>query len=192
MAPTYSSGTMPEPPLHDDRLDARAPGEATARSCAAAQRRVCATFLDVEARILAPQATGPTPGTGTTAAACSLDLRPIGMLLAASKRSTALSRSGSSAAVLAAMPGPKATGICLWSSPDDTRDEELDLLFLWRLKRGSDVRVDVIACRASEFREACDTVNTLSYAVATEGVRIWTPTAEPAAGAEPGQTGCAW
>ena len=56
--------------------------------------------------------------------------------------------------------------------PDATRDEQLDLLFLWRLKRGSGVPADVIACRVSEFREACDTVNTLSYAVATEGVRI--------------------
>jgi hypothetical protein len=34
------------------------------------------------------------------------------------------------------------------------------------------VPADVVACRASEFREACDTVNTLSYVVATEGVRI--------------------
>ena len=56
--------------------------------------------------------------------------------------------------------------------PDDTGDEQLDLLFLWRLKRGAGVPADVIACRASEFREACDTVNTLSYTVATEGVRI--------------------
>src|SRR5262249_8411812 len=52
------------------------------------------------------------------------------------------------------------------------RDEELDLLFLWRLERGSGVPADVIACRASEFREACDSVNTLAYVVANEGVRI--------------------
>lgn len=56
--------------------------------------------------------------------------------------------------------------------PDDTPDEQLDLLFLWRLTRGSGVPVDVVACRASEFRDACDTVNTLSYVIATEGVRI--------------------
>ncbi len=56
--------------------------------------------------------------------------------------------------------------------PDDTSDDQLDLLFLWRLTRGSGVPTDVIACRASEFREACDTVNTLSYVVANEGVRI--------------------
>ena len=56
--------------------------------------------------------------------------------------------------------------------PDDTGDDVLDLRFLWRLTRGAGVPVDLIACRASEFREACDTVNTLSYVVANEGVRI--------------------
>jgi predicted nucleotidyltransferase len=56
--------------------------------------------------------------------------------------------------------------------PDHTPDEQLDLLFLWRLTRGSGVPADVIACRASELLEACDTVNTLSYVVAKEGVRI--------------------
>jgi predicted nucleotidyltransferase len=56
--------------------------------------------------------------------------------------------------------------------PDDTPDEHLELPFVWRLTRGAGVPVDVIACRASEFRDACDTVNTLSYVVATEGVRI--------------------
>lgn len=56
--------------------------------------------------------------------------------------------------------------------PDDTPEEQLDLRFLWRLKRGCGVPADVIACRVSEFREACDTVNTLSYVVAQEGVRI--------------------
>jgi uncharacterized protein len=56
--------------------------------------------------------------------------------------------------------------------PDGTPDEQLDLLFLWQFTRGSGVPVDLIACRASEFRDACDTVNTLAYVVAMEGVRI--------------------
>lgn len=55
---------------------------------------------------------------------------------------------------------------------DDTPEEQLDLRFLWQLKRGCGVPADVIACRAGEFREALDTVNTLSYVVAKEGVRI--------------------
>jgi uncharacterized protein len=56
--------------------------------------------------------------------------------------------------------------------PDETSDELLDLRALWRLTRGAGVPVDLVACRASEFREACDTVNTLSYVVAMEGVRV--------------------
>jgi len=127
---------------------------------------------DVEAQILAPQATGTTPGTGTTAAARSLDLRPIGMLLArieAQYHPEQVWLFGSRARGDA---GPESDWDLFVVVPDDTRDEQLDLLFLWRLKRGSGVPADVIACRASEFREACDTVNTLSYAVATEGVRI--------------------
>jgi predicted nucleotidyltransferase len=56
--------------------------------------------------------------------------------------------------------------------PDSTPDEQLDPLVLWRLTRGSGVPVDVLACRTSEFREACDTVNTLAYVVAREGVRL--------------------
>ena len=56
--------------------------------------------------------------------------------------------------------------------PDDTPEEQLDPLFVWRLTRGFGVPTDVVACRATEFQEACDTVNTLSYVVATEGVRI--------------------
>lgn len=56
--------------------------------------------------------------------------------------------------------------------PDDTPEEQLDLLFLWRLKKGSGVPADVIACRATDFRNARDTVNTLSYVVAQEGVLV--------------------
>ena len=127
---------------------------------------------DVEAELQAPQATGPTSGTGTTAAARSLDLRPLRMLLArieAQYHPEQVWLFGSRARGDA---GPDSDWDLFVVVPDDTRDEQLDLLFLWRLKRGSGVPADVIACRASEFRDACDTVNTLSYAVATEGVRI--------------------
>ena len=122
------------------------------------------------AEIQAPQATGP--GTDMTAAARSLDLRPIKALLArieAQYRPEQVWLFGSRARGDA---GPGSDWDLFVVVPDDTGDEQLDLLFLWRLKRGSGVPADVIACRASEFREACDTVNTLSYTVATEGVRI--------------------
>ncbi|MFO0590341.1 MAG: nucleotidyltransferase domain-containing protein [Polyangiaceae bacterium] len=56
--------------------------------------------------------------------------------------------------------------------PDDTNDSDMDLRTAFRLQRGSGVRADVIPCRASDFREARDTVNTLSYVVANGGVLI--------------------
>ena len=55
---------------------------------------------------------------------------------------------------------------------DETPEEQLDPVFLWHVQRGSGVYADVIACRASEFREASDTVNTLAYTATTEGVRL--------------------
>jgi len=56
--------------------------------------------------------------------------------------------------------------------PDDTDERELDPMTAWRLQRGSGVPADVIPCSASDFQNASDTVNTLSYVVATEGVLI--------------------
>jgi predicted nucleotidyltransferase len=55
---------------------------------------------------------------------------------------------------------------------DDTEEAELDPRVVWRLQRGSGVHADVIACRATDFRNARDTVNTLAYVVAREGVLI--------------------
>jgi predicted nucleotidyltransferase len=57
--------------------------------------------------------------------------------------------------------------------PDETDEGELDPRVAWRLQRGSGVHADVIPCRATDFRNACDTVNTLSYIVACEGVLIY-------------------
>jgi uncharacterized protein len=56
--------------------------------------------------------------------------------------------------------------------PDDTKESDLDPLIAWRLRRTSGIRGDVIPCRASEFRDDLDTVNTLSYVVGREGVLI--------------------
>jgi len=128
--------------------------------------------IDVEAEPHTTPAISPTQGVGTTLAARSLDLGPIMPLLArieAQYHPEQVWLFGSRARGDAR---PESDWDLFVVVPDDTRDEQLDLLFLWRLKRGSGVPADVIACRASEFREACDTVNTLSYVVATEGVRI--------------------
>jgi hypothetical protein len=56
--------------------------------------------------------------------------------------------------------------------PDDTMESDIDPLTAWRLQRASGIYADVIPCRASEFRDDCRTVNTISYAVAREGVLI--------------------
>jgi predicted nucleotidyltransferase len=57
--------------------------------------------------------------------------------------------------------------------PDETDERDLDPLVAWQLQRGSGVHADVIPCKATDFRNACDTVNTLSYVVACEGVLIY-------------------
>lgn len=56
--------------------------------------------------------------------------------------------------------------------PDETNECDLDPVVAWQLQRGSGVHADVIPCRASDFRGARDTVNTLAYVVAHEGVLI--------------------
>ena len=56
--------------------------------------------------------------------------------------------------------------------PDATDERELDPMTAWRLQRGSGISADVIPCRLSDFRSAGDTVNTLSYVVASEGVLL--------------------
>jgi len=57
--------------------------------------------------------------------------------------------------------------------PDDTDERDLDPVVAWRLQRGSGVYADVVPCWAHEYREDQDTVNTLAYEVAREGVLIY-------------------
>ena len=131
--------------------------------------RVLCCRIDVEAEHRAPAASERAQGT---AASRAIDLRPIEALLARIETQYHPEQVW--------LFGSRARGNAgVWSDwdllvvvPDDTVDEQLDLLFLWRLKRGCGVPADVIACRSTEFRDACDTVNTLSYIVANEGVRI--------------------
>jgi len=124
--------------------------------------------MDAHAVNLEPQ----PPGTAATTRGRSIDLGPIRTLLSrieAQYHPEQVWLFGSRARGDA---GPGSDWDLFVVVPDETGDEQLDLLFLWRLQRGSGVPADVIACRASEFREAYDTVNTLAYAVANEGVRI--------------------
>jgi predicted nucleotidyltransferase len=119
-----------------------------------------------------PEATSSTRGTFTTTSARSLDLRPISTLLARIEAQYHPEQVWLFGSRTRGDARPGSDWDLFVVVPDDTVDEQLDLLFLWRLQRGSGVPADVIACRASEFRDACDTVNTLSYVVANEGVRI--------------------
>jgi uncharacterized protein len=107
-----------------------------------------------------------------TATARSLDLRPIETLLARIETQYHPEQVWLFGSRARGDAGPWSDWDLLVVVPDDTGDEQLDLLFLWRLKRGCGVPADVIACRATDFRDACDTVNTLSYVVVNEGVRI--------------------
>jgi len=47
-----------------------------------------------------------------------------------------------------------------------------DPMAVWRVKQGTGVRADVLACRASEFDEDRGTHNTIAYDAAVEGVRV--------------------
>ncbi len=116
--------------------------------------------------------TEATQGSGTTAAVGALDLGPIRGLLARIEGQYHPEQVWLFGSRARGDARPESDWDLLVVVPDETRDEALDLLFLWRLTRGAGVPADVIACRAGEFREACDTVNTLAYIVATEGVRI--------------------
>ncbi len=56
--------------------------------------------------------------------------------------------------------------------PDETSEDELDPVALWRMTREARVCADVVVCRASEFEDARRTHNTLAYEATTSGVRI--------------------
>jgi uncharacterized protein len=126
----------------------------------------------VEPRSRAPEASSPSLRALAGQGARPIDLGPVRALLSrieAEYHPEQVWLFGSRARGEA---GPGSDWDLFVVVPDDTCDELLDLRTLWRLTRGAGVPVDLVACRASEFQEACDTVNTLSYVVATEGVRI--------------------
>ena len=140
----------------------------TARPC-----RTCyLSGIDVEADPEAPEASSQSLGAASIPRAHPIDLGPIRTLLSRIEAQYHPEQVWLFGSRVRGDAGPGSDWDLFVVVPDDTLDEEIDLLFLWRLKRGCGVPADVIACRASEFREACDTVNTLSYVVANEGVRL--------------------
>lgn len=58
--------------------------------------------------------------------------------------------------------------------PDDIPELALEPGEVWSIKRDlKGIYADIIPCRSSDFLEWKDTVNTLSYAVATEGKLLY-------------------
>lgn len=43
---------------------------------------------------------------------------------------------------------------------------------VWKVKRASGLPADLLAVRSGEFAESRSTINTISYAVASEGIRL--------------------
>ncbi len=129
-------------------------------------------LIDMEPEPRAHAATERARSTSAAAPTSSLDLRPIETLLARIETQYHPEQVWLFGSRARGDAGPWSDWDLLVVVPDDTGDDQLDLLFLWRLKRGCGVPADVIACRATDFRDACDTVNTLSYVAVNEGVRI--------------------
>ena len=55
---------------------------------------------------------------------------------------------------------------------DDASDDDIGDVASWRMRKASGIPADVVACRASEFREDADTPNTLAHEVSMTGVLI--------------------
>ena len=56
--------------------------------------------------------------------------------------------------------------------PDEAPDGDFDPQVGWQLQRASGVSADVIACRATDFREDRATPNTLAFDVGREGLLV--------------------
>lgn len=59
--------------------------------------------------------------------------------------------------------------------PDHLRDDEIDPMQVWAVRKGTHVYADVIPCRMQDFLDALDTPNTLSYEASKRGVLIYEP-----------------
>ncbi|MFC2967327.1 nucleotidyltransferase domain-containing protein [Acidimangrovimonas pyrenivorans] len=56
--------------------------------------------------------------------------------------------------------------------PDDAPEDIDEPENTFRVKRKSNLLVDLLTVRASDFAEARDTVNTISHAAASHGIRL--------------------
>ena len=98
------------------------------------------------------------PQLAALVASCKSDLQASEVWLFGS-RARGEARSGSDWDILAVIPDDAPPSV------DKTSN-------IWKVKRRSGVRADLLTVRMSDFIEALDTVNTLSHAVVREGVRL--------------------
>ena len=57
--------------------------------------------------------------------------------------------------------------------PDDLPEREYDWRAAWEVRNGTGVSADVIGCSASDFRDAREIANTLSYEATHFGVLLY-------------------
>ena len=69
--------------------------------------------------------------------------------------------------------GPSSDWDFLVVVSDEADEEALDPLRAWRIQKDSGVVADVVICTESDFRADRETVNTIGYVVAREGVRVF-------------------
>jgi uncharacterized protein len=69
--------------------------------------------------------------------------------------------------------GPHSDWDFLVVVPDGTEERVMDPLYAWQTQKGSGVVADLVVCTESDFREDRETVNTIGYVVAREGVRVF-------------------
>lgn len=131
------------------------------------------TGTDQAAEAVDRAPTGTFGAVDHEARAASVDLRPIGTLLARIKEKYHPEQIWLFGSRARGDARPTSDWDLLVVVPDDAGESDIDPLAAWRLQRASGVYADVIPCRVSEFREDRGTVNTLSYAVACEGMLIY-------------------
>ncbi len=113
------------------------------------------------------------PRVPTDARGHSVDLRPVEGLLAHIRQTCAPEQIWLFGSRARGEGRPGSDWDLFVVVPDDTDDERFDPRFAWRLQRTAGVRADIFFCRANDFHEDRDTVNTLAFDAAHEGVLIY-------------------
>jgi predicted nucleotidyltransferase len=57
--------------------------------------------------------------------------------------------------------------------PDEADEAALDPMRAWRTQKAAGVAADIVVCTESDFRDDRETVNTIGYIVARNGIRVF-------------------